>query len=427
MTRKSDEWEEKIRMALHQHLDAMPIPEFHAVKAPKSRPFWASWSLTVGSVAVAGAFVLSVWAPWSHHASPPSTQLQGAAKILNFAIPFLKGHRQPVIPVPSFLPFNETLSATGMIPVVRAGVSHLPVLDSMPKDTHTRVNYWIGVSEKAARPEVASKVTSANFSYFAKQSPWLMVTASQYPLWPHPHIVHQFGQTFWLWPDLGPDKAVAWPHNHKIYTILVSQMSVSNQELLWMAHSMSQNRLSQAEPFTLQANIVMKTAHSLSVKDIKVVEVPVKDHQQLTYATKVQSHISPLPRKLPSNEQLIISQCHIPIYLPPVHPRTGTYYMSVDSWVNPGGYEISWYKTLKPLPENVAVPATLSPQIIFKAGDVAPVTSSPGIFVSAITLAGAPHIHAVAERMIGKEAYAVYAPSVTRALYLITHLVPQSH
>ncbi len=391
-----------IRDSLHRHLDPIDVPDLsglasrvmqsHQPLRPLASPprlRYASWALAVGVVAAGVGYSLS-----PTNTTPSAGPLFiGTASALNLAVPYLTQHHVRSIHVPTFLPFSQVASfktaGPRVVPIVRAGTGPVPQ-GLIPRPTTSHTVYWIAISSQDAPVRVASDISqrATIATIDASPHPWLVIAASRHPFLVGGTAVTQRSLHFQLWNALQLKRqdglthagsAITWKTGALTYTILIQDKTIPPSELVWLARTMTHTTLTKPEAFSLVYHALQKNARGTPTLSTWVFTAhPDALTHKPRYLTKVRWSTVPVRpiRGTPKQPGVAVIlpepalRVSIPVLLPRVwhSPYTG-FYATVSSQFNPGGYSVSWTRTVAPIGTTTVDPMS-TPFLTVTGGDL---------------------------------------------------------
>ncbi len=393
---------DRIRESLHHRLDLVPVPDLSDLttrvmqaqepSAPLTAPRrvrYVSLALAAGVVAAGIGYGLN---PSNIHAAPRPTFI-GTASALNLAVPYLTQHHVRAIHVPTFLPFTQVASfktsGPRVVPIVRAGTGTVPRSLIHPPTT-PRAVYWIAISSQDAPARIASNIGQRTTiaALDAMPHPWLLIAASRHPLLLGGTSLQQGALHYQLWNATQlqhsdglshQGSAITWKIGLLTYTILVQNQTVPPSELVWLARTMARTTLTKPEAFSLVYHALQANQSGAPTLSTWVFTAhPDSSPERPQYLTKVRwssQLVRPMrgmPRKPGVSITLPKPALHvsIPVLLPHFWraPAAG-FYATVSSQFNPGGYSVSWTRTVAPVGTTTVDPMN-TPFLTVTGGDL---------------------------------------------------------
>lgn len=398
-----------IRESLHHRLDPILVPDLTGLTtrvmqsqeplAPLFTPRrirYVPLALALGVVAAGMGYGLRPTP------APLATRplFIGTASALNLAIPYLNQHHVRAVHVPTFLPFTQVASfktsGPRVVPIVRAGTGPVPRSIMQPLVT-PRTVYWIAISSQDAPARMASDIGQRTTiaALDATTHPWLVIAASRHPLLYGGTPLQEGSLHFHLWNAAQLQQsaalthggsAITWKVGRLTYTILVQNQNIPPSELVWLARTMARTTLTKPEAFSLVYHALQANkfgAPTLSTWTFTA--HPDSSPHHAPYLTKVRwssELIRPL-RGMPQKPGVPVTlpepalRVSIPVLLPRFWraPRVG-FYAAVSSQFNPGGYSVSWTRTVAPVGTTTVDPMR-APFLTVTGGDL--VSAGPPI------------------------------------------------
>lgn len=400
---------EDIQQALHRNLDRIPVPDRESWMARamgpadsrqrgrwNNRPRWVGLALT--SAAVVGGLWLGSQSHSQTHIMGP--RFIGTASVVNLAMPYLTQHNVDAIHVPTFLPFTVATSLKprpAMVPIVRAGTGTLPKLLSSPSLDGRHAIYWIAISSQGASLPLAEQISNQSTiaRLIAEQKPWVVMVASHGKLFDGGTNLKQglFRGRYWTAADLGwinqvsNAQAISWAQGTVTYTIVVTDQSVTSDELVWLARTMASTTLHRPEAFALVYRSLVEPRHGKAQLDTWVVSAtPYHAEDKMGYHTHLsESHVLLTPDMLKRDHHPLLVvlpkpkiTARIPVLLPDDWPIFGSrFYAGVSYQFNPGGYHVSWFKTMATVSLPYNAPPSAEPFLTVTAGDLVTTMLAP--------------------------------------------------
>lgn len=391
-----------IRESLHHRLDPIPVPDLSnltmrvmqsreplAPLTPPRRIRYAPLALAVGVVAAGIGYGLN---PTNIRPAPRPIFI-GTASALNLAIPYLTQHHVRAIHVPTFLPFTQVASfktsGPRVVPIVRAGTGTVPRSLIQPPTT-PRAVYWIAISSEDAPVRMASNISQRTTiaALDAVPHPWLVIAASRHPLLFGGTPLQQGSLHFQLWDAAQLQQseglthkgsAITWKVGLLTYTILVQNQTIPPSELVWLARTMAHTTLTKPQAFSLVYHALQANKSGAPTLSTWVFTAhPDSSPHRPQYLTKVRwssQLVRPL-RGMPQKAGVPVAlpqpalRVSIPVLLPRFWraSRAG-FYATVSSQFNPGGYSVSWTRTVAPVGGNTVDPMS-TPFLTVTGGDL---------------------------------------------------------